>query len=75
MRRFRLLRYYVAAVVTVIGVAIGGVSMKRTLASPGTGAASKSSQVGGQPTAAVHFSLCDVRNKKAAAAELCEGVV
>jgi hypothetical protein len=48
MRRFRFLGYYVAAVVTVIGVAIGGVSLKRSLASAGTRPASGDSQVGEQ---------------------------
>jgi amicyanin len=36
MQRFRLLGFYVAGVVTLIGVAVGGVSLRRAVADGGT---------------------------------------
>jgi hypothetical protein len=49
MRRFRLLQYYVATVVAVIGMAVAGISMKRTMATPGTQPAPESSLVYERP--------------------------
>ena len=52
MQRFRLLGFYVVGVVAVVGLAVGGVSMRRTAADAGDGGASQASPTDGTTGAA-----------------------